>query len=175
MKNFLNARFALVCGMIALAAASRFLPHSPNFSPIMAMALFAGAYLSNKKLAYAIPLIAMFVTDIFLGFHSAMPAVYLSMGLSAFLGVKYLNKVNAFRVIGTSFAGALIFFVLTNLAVWMTSGMYAINLSGLVNCYAMAIPFFRDTLASNLICSGMFFGAFALAERFVPALAEARN
>ncbi len=155
--------------LIALAVASRFLPVPPNFSPIISLALFSGAYLTNKKLAYIVPIAAMLISDIFLGFHYDMFAVYGSFALIIYLGTA-MHKVNVKSVAFNSLSGSVLFFVITNFSVWVTSGMYPHNFSGLLTCYEMAIPFFRNTVASALIYSTVMFGTYELAVRYVPSL-----
>lgn len=155
--------------LIALAVASRFIPVPPNFSPIISLALFSGAYLTNKKLAYLVPMLAMLISDIFLGFHYDMFAVYGSFALIIYLGT-LIRKISFKSVLLNSLAGAVLFFVITNFSVWVTSGMYAHTFSGLLTCYEMAIPFFRYTVASALIYSTIMFGTYELFIKHIPEL-----
>lgn len=155
--------------LIILAVLSRFLPVPPNFSPIISLALFSGTYITNKKLAYIIPLTAMLISDTFLGFHYDMIAVYGSLALIIFLGSLF-KKVSVKNVVLGSLSGAILFFIITNFSVWITSGMYPHNFYGLVLCYEMAIPFFRNTTASAFIYSAIMFGTYELAAKYIPNL-----
>ncbi len=166
-------KLLVLTGFVVLAVLSRFLPVPPNFSPIMAIALFSGVYFTEKKLAYLLPMAAMLISDIFLGLHWDMFAVYASFAIIVALGSS-MKKIAVSSVVLNSLAGAVIFFIVTNLSVWMTSGMYSYNFAGLLSCYEMAVPFFRNTLASSLIYSAVMFGSYELATRYVPQLAVNR-
>ncbi len=171
-----NSKFVIVIALIAIAAASRFISlDMPNFSPIMAIALFGGAML-NRKLAYIVPIATMLLTDIYFGFHSSMFAVYGSFLLTVFMGQKFASKPNAKNVATTSVLAAVQFFLLTNLSVWAFSGMYTLDFAGLTSCFTMAVPFFRNTLASTMVFSAVLFGGFALASKAAlkPAVAEVK-
>ena len=134
--------------LIVLAVLSRFLPHPPNFSPIGALALFAGAFVVERKWALVIPLVALLVSDIFLGLHEMMLFVYLSYALIAGLGIG-LKNAGTFKLAGRAVFSSAIFFVVSNFGVWLMSGMYAKTWSGLVQCYVAAIPFIHYTLSAN--------------------------
>lgn len=151
----------LAITIILAAAVSRLLPHPANFAPIAGMALFGGAYLP-KKFAFLLPLAAMFISDIFLGFHSAMPWVYASFILTALIGIFLKNHKSYLNVFISSLSSSLLFYFLTNFGVWASGAMYPHTFSGLLNCYYMAIPFFRNTLLGDLFYSGIFFGGYAL-------------
>jgi hypothetical protein len=170
MKRFFNIRIAIVTIIILAAAFSRLIHHIPNFSPIMAIALFGAAYFENKFEAIIIPLIAMFLSDIFLGFHSTMPAVYLSFVLGSVIGFLLLKKVSVGRIVITSLLSSALFFIITNFAVWFLTDYYVSNFAGLTKCYTMAIPFFRNAILGDMLYCGIIFGSFALIERYVPSL-----
>lgn len=178
MTENTKARLWLITGLVFAAALLRLLPHPPNFTPLGALALFAGARYGRKSLAFLLPLAAMLLSDSIFqlttgwGFHSTLPVVYLALVLTVPVGFLIRRKgIGAGSVVGGSIVASSIFFVLTNLAVWATSGMYPLSLSGLVTCYVAAIPFFGNTLAGDLFFSGVLFGTFALAERRIPAFA----
>jgi len=172
MNNRFDVSFFIAAAFIILLIASRFLSLAPNFSPVMAVALFSGVFFANRKIALLIPITAMFVSDLFLGLHSTMIGVYLSFGLIALLGMQ-MKQVSVKSVLGNSLLGAIIFFVVTNFAVWV-AGWYGHTFAGLVVCYEMAIPFFRATLASSVLYSGLIFGGFYLAEKFTLTPAKAK-
>ena len=145
--------------IVLVAVLVRFLPHPANVAPIAAMALFGGAYL-NKKYAVILPLAAMLISDCFLGFHKVMPFVYGSFLLASIIGIGLKNKIKVKNVLGASLLSSLIFYVITNFGVWLTSGMYQMNLLGLIKCYVLAIPFFRNTLVGDLFYTVMMFGGY---------------
>lgn len=163
-----HARLIALLSAIAGAAALRLVPHPPNFSPIDAMALFSGAYLGRRWLAFAAPLAAMLISDSVLGFYSGFWMTYLAIALVVLLGSVVLKRVSALRVGGAAIASSVLFFLISNFGTWALSGMYELNATGLAACYIAAIPFFQNTLAGDLFYSGVLFGGFALAEHFVP-------
>ncbi len=160
-----NTNLFIVIALIAIAAFSRFFIGLPNFTPVLAIALFGGALIKNK-LAYVIPIVAMFITDAYFGFHSTMFAVYGSFLLAIWMGRKFVSKPNAKNVAVTSIASAVQFFIITNFFVWATSGIYTYDFAGLTACYTAAIPFFRNTLTSSMLFSVLMFGSYALANKY---------
>jgi hypothetical protein len=165
-----HTRLAALLLAILGAAALRLVPHPPNFSPIDAMALFSGAYVGRKWLAFAAPLGALLLSDLLLGFYPGMLFQYASVALIVVLGMVALPRVTVLRLGGAALASSVLFFAVTNFGVWLVSGMYALTLSGLAACYVAAIPFFQNTVAGDLFYAALLFGGFALAERFVPRL-----
>ena len=167
--------FALVLAILA-AAAMRVLPHPPNFSPIAAMALFGGAYLPKRALAFVAPFGALILSDLLLGgFYPGMNFVYLSFGLTVLIGWAVGKRKTALTIAGAAIASSVLFFVLTNFGMWLFSGFYPRTWEGLAACYVAAIPFFQNTVAGDLFFSALLFGGFALAERAVPSLRETRQ
>ena len=168
---------ALLIAIFA-AAALRLLPHPPNFSPIAAMALFGGAYLPKRALAFAAPFGALVISDALLGgFYPGMNFVYLSFGLTVLIGWAVARRRTPLTIAGAAVASSVLFFALTNFGMWLFSGFYPLTWQGLAACYVAAIPFFQNTLAGDLFFTALLFGGFALAERMVPAvrLTEARS
>jgi hypothetical protein len=165
-------RFAVLMVMILVATALRLIPHPPNFTPLTAMALFGGACFTDKRAAFLVPLTALFFSDLFLGFYTGMPVVYGAFALTVCLGFWLRHQRNASRVIGASIAGAMMFFILTNLGVWAFDALYPKTMGGLVDCYVMAIPFLGNTVLSSLLYSAMLFGGLALAESRFMGLRE---
>jgi hypothetical protein len=172
MKSEVNPRILTLAGMILAAALIRLLPHPPNFAPIAAMALFGGAYFSNKKLAFIIPLAALFLTDAIIGFHYLMSAVYVSFALIVLIGisVKTINYKNVFLA---SVSASVSFFMLTNLAEWALGVMYPKTAAGLAMCFTAAVPFFHYTLIGDLFFVSAMFGAFELFRLRFPVLSKA--
>jgi hypothetical protein len=167
-----KTRFIILAGMILVATASRLIPHPPNFTPVAALALFCGASFANKRVALLVPLAGLFLSDLVLGFYVLTPVVYGSFALIVCLGFWLRRQQTVWRIAGASVAGAVLFFVATNFAVWVFGGLYPKNGGGLADCFVAAIPFFRNTLVSDLLCSALFFGGLGLAEKRWPILAE---
>jgi hypothetical protein len=165
-----HARLLALLAAIAGAAALRLVPHPPNFSPIDAMALFSGAYLGRRALAFAAPLAALLLSHLVLGFYPGFWVQYLAVALVVLIGILALGKVSVLRVGGAALAASVIFFLVTNFGVWELGTMYPLTLEGLAACYVAAIPFFQNTLAGDLFYSALLFGGFALLEKAVPAL-----
>jgi len=171
----MNARILKLLAALLAAAALRLVPHPPNFTPIGAMALFSGAYLGRRgAVALVAPLGALFLSDLVLGFYRGMPTVYFSVALIVIIGWLALRRVSPIRVGGAAITSSVLFFVLTNFGMWLSSGFYPRTLAGLEACYIAAIPFFQNTVAGDLFYAAVLFGGFALLERTVPALRSQR-
>ncbi len=170
----ITPKFWILTLMIFAAAFVRLLPHPPNFAPIAAMALFGGAYFSKKWAAFLVPLAAMFITDLILGFHETMWAVYLSFGLIVVIGMTMLKTKKASNTFFASVISSVSFFIITNFGIWLSTSYYAKTGAGLAACYTAAIPFFHQTLLSDLFFVGVLFGAYHLAKQKLPQLAESK-
>lgn len=152
---------------ICCAAAFRLVPHAPNFTPIISIALFSGAYL-KKRVAYPVMFCVLFLSDAILGFYGPlMFFVYGSYALILFFGRLMRKNISIGTVIGSSLLGALFFFIISNFGVWALSSVYPKTLVGLSECYVMAIPFFRNMVVSTLLYSGLLFGFMFMRERAV--------
>ena len=165
-----HARLLALLAAVAAAAALRLVPHPPNFSPIDAMALFSGAYLGRRALAFAAPLAALLLSDLVLGFYAGMDFVYASVALVVLIGWALSGRRTPLRVGLAALAGAIAFFAVTNFGMWLFSGFYPLTIAGLEACYVAAIPFFQNTVAGDLFYAIILFGGFALAEHLVPRL-----
>jgi hypothetical protein len=174
MNAAMNARILTLISAILAAAALRLVPHPPNFSPIDAMALFSGAYLGRRGLAFVAPLGALLLSDLFLGFYHGMAFVYGTVALIVIIGWWLSSRRTPLRIGAAALASAALFFVLTNLGMWLFSGFYPRTVSGLEACSVAAIPFFQNTLAGDLFYTAVLFGGFALLERIVPQLRAGR-
>lgn len=159
-----RADLVLVAFLIALDVAARLLPHAPNFTPVAASALFAGCVLRHRSLALLVPVTAMLLSDLAIGFHDwrVMGVVYASLALPAAAGM--LMRRRRALVIPTMLSCSVLFFVATNFAVWVFSGMYAPNVAGLIQCYIAALPFFQYTMAGDLFWSAVLFGGAFLVQ-----------
>jgi hypothetical protein len=169
-----NSRVLLIIAIVASAALSRLIPHAPNLTPMTAVALFGGAYLADRKLAFVVPLGALLISDVLLGFYGAgeMLAVYFSSALEVGLGMWVSRNRSVLRVVSAALTGSLLFFTLTNFAVWAFGTIYPKTGGGLVECYIAALPFFRNTLAGDLLYTATLFGGYALLERKLLGLRE---
>ena len=171
--KFLTPKVLIVSGIILFAAIMRLVPHYPNFTPVAALALFGGAHFGKRWLAFLIPMAALLLSDLFLGFHGFMLPVYLSFALVVLMGTLMQKNIRVFNVIGGALSASILFFLITNFAVWMGSPFYPQNLAGLMQSYIAAIPFFHTTILGDLFYSSVFFGGYYLVERYYPALKQA--
>jgi hypothetical protein len=152
--------------IIILAALMRLLPHPANVAPIAAMALFGGVYL-DKKYALVVPLLALFISDIFLGFHQSMPYVYGSFILTGLIGMWLRRHKSVATVFAGTLASSMLFFLITNFGFWLAFSLYPKTFAGQMDAYLMALPFFRNTLIGDLLYVGLFFGSFELIKHFL--------
>ena len=143
--------------LILILAFARLIPHPPNFTPIIAVAIMSSYFFKNINLSLLILLIAMLISDLFIGFYENVIFVYVSLLLITFVFHKISNKINFKNLFICGFAGSLIFFVVSNFGVWALGSpgvhdiVYEKSLSGLIECYILAIPFFGNTFMSTLI------------------------
>lgn len=184
-NNKFNPKFGIIVLMILAAAATRFMPHPPNFTPIGGMALFAAAHFAKKYWAYLIPFITLWVSDLvmnnvvyaeyqtgFTWITSFAIFNFLAFGLIVLMGSKVLKKISLPKVIGASVTGSLIFFLITNFGAWFADpfNMYADNFAGLTTAIAAGLPLFWNTLAGDLVYVGVLFGGFELVRNVYPNL-----
>ncbi|MEX1997577.1 MAG: DUF6580 family putative transport protein [Candidatus Andersenbacteria bacterium] len=163
--------FLLMISLVIFSVAARVSEHIPNVAPIAALALVAGSMVS-VPLALALPLVAMFISDTMIGFDQIeiTVAVYSCFGLIALLGHLLHGSFRPWRTIGVTVISSVLFYLVTNAAVWWWSGMYARTLDGLILSYLYALPFFRNTLFGDMIFTFSLF----LAIQYVPGLLGAR-
>jgi len=147
-KNF-NSYYLPIC-LILVLSFTRLIPHPWNFTPILAASIFSGFYFKNFFLGLFVVIFSMFLGDLYLGFHSTMFFTYASLALAVAIGILIKNfKFSEILVSGLT--SSICFFVITNFGAWLTLEMYEKNLSGLINSYVLAIPFFHNTLISTLV------------------------
>lgn len=150
--------------LMGISIVSRIVPHIPNMTAVGALALFTGST-QTFKTSFIVTLGAMLVSDMILGFHPVMWATYGSFFITILLG-RWLKTRSNWKTIGfVTFLSSFQFFVLTNVAVWQTGLMYPKTLSGLLECYIMALPFFRNSLFGDFIYTAIFFGVFEIVKR----------
>lgn len=172
--------------MIAAAAMSRLLPHPLNFTPIGAMGLFGAAFFDKKWMGLVVPFAALFLTDIFVNnvvhtefyggkftlFTPAAWTIYAGFAAYFFIGKQaFSSKINGKNMVLAAVAGSLVFFLLTNFGSFLTDPMYPKTAAGLMSAYAMGLPFLGNTIAGDLVFSGVLFGAFYFLKKQVPQLA----
>ncbi len=159
----LSGSFVLALVLIVVAAVTRFIPHPFNFTAIGAIALFSGAVVKDKRLAFLIPISVLLFTDMILGFHFSMLPVYTCFAFTVFMGIFIKNKQNIFSIAFASLVSSLVFFLITNLPFWYWElGLYPMTISGTMESYKMAIPFFKNQLVGDLFYNSMLFGFFYL-------------
>lgn len=159
--------------LLLFALLARFLPHPPNFSPLAAIFLFGGVYLSRGT-GLLVPLLALFISDLFLGFYGAvMFFVYGSFLAIGVMSWWLRQRKTARNVVAVSLTASFLFFLVTNFGVWLATPMYSQDLSGLIACYTAALPFFRNTILGDLFYTGVLFGLYetakAIGVRYLPA------
>lgn len=159
----------LIICLIGFGVVSRFLPHPSNFTPVVGIAIFASYYFGLRYSTVAV-LAIMLLSDIFIGFYhwEMMAVVYGSMLAASAIG-SLTTKPTAVNVFMKTLGSSLLFYLVTNWAVWQFGTMYEKSLSGLMQSYMMAIPFFKNSLAGDIFYTSVLFGAVYLAT-FYPVL-----
>jgi len=159
----------IAIGLILAAVILRLVPHPWNFSPLLALALFSGAHLRTKTGA-GILLGILFLSDLLLGFHALMPLTWGCFILVLFLGRRLRGAGFSPKVFAYTLAGSVLFYLITNFGVFLFTSLYPKSWAGLAECYRMALPFFRNALAGDLVYAFTIFGVYHAA---VPRLARA--
>ena len=145
--------------LILILALSRLIPHPMNFTPVIAVAIMSGYFFKNIYLSFATLIVSMLIADLFLGFYENMVFVYLALLLISFAFYKLSKKINFKNLFIYGFAGSVIFFIISNFGVWalgspsLSNLPYDRTLSGLIECYIFAIPFFPNTFLSTVVFS----------------------
>ncbi len=166
----------MILGLVAFAIFVRLAFHLPNATPITALALVSSLYI-GRRWAVIVPLVALFLSDLLIGFYDwrVMLAVYgsfASIGVASMLLRKYPTKlVGAGLTLGSS----LFFFLTTNFAVWAFSPWYAKSVAGLLYCYTLGLPFYRDMVLGDMIYVPLLMGVFAYGHVAAPYLRATRR
>tara|TARA_B100000575_G_C22889289_1_gene517630 strand:- start:187 stop:744 length:558 start_codon:yes stop_codon:yes gene_type:complete len=162
--------FYFILGIILLASFSRLIPHYPNFTPVIAIALFGGRFFNDRVLAILLPLLILWSSDLvlnnfifnyyesFIFFYPGFFWQYLPVICITLIGRYSLKKISVLRLLGVSISSSLIFYVVSNFGVFTSSSIYTKDLSGLILCYTAALPFFYGTLSSTVIYTFSLFG-----------------
>ena len=161
MKNKFDRIQKIVLLIIIFGVICRLIPHPPNFSPVTAIALFGGLNFSDKRIAFSIPLIVLFLSDLILGISVINLFVYTGFSIIVFLGTK-IKSIKFGNIILSSF----IFFLISNFGVWIIG--YPKNIEGLILCYTMAIPFFGYSIAGDLFFGYLFKFSFGKITSILP-------
>ncbi len=162
MKKYLDSTL-LFLFLAVFGVCARLLPHPANVAPIAALALFGALYLP-RRVGIVLPLLAMMTSDFFIGFYQwqIMLAVYASFIAIGCVGLFIREKKNFLKISTTVFSGSILFFLVTNFAVWEFGSMYPKNFQGLIESYTMALPFFRNTLLGDIFYSVLLIGGFEM-------------
>ena len=135
-------------GILLILCASRFIPHPPNFTSLIAIAFYIPLLL-GKRFIFS-TLICFIFTDLIIGLHSTIFFTWSSVLVIGFLSKFYNGKGNITKRLGGALTGSFIFFIISNFGVW-TLGGYGYTLNSVLECYTMALPFFGYTLISTLL------------------------
>lgn len=171
MSNKIQIQYSVLIAIIFLAAMTRLIPHFQNFSPVCAVALFGAAHFDNRWKALIIPILATFLSDIFIArfIHTNHPFLYIgiewqyiSYFLIVMVGFILFKKVTASRVAIGILASTAIFYLVTNIGCWPGNPIYSQDFNGFMTCMAAGLPFVKGTLMSNLFYTLLLFGGYAL-------------
>ena len=145
-------------GIFLALAASRFIPHPPNFTSLLALSFYVPALLGVRYIPALV--LSFLITDIFIGFHSTFLFTWGSVVVIGLFARRFNETI--LRRISGALIGAVIFFIISNFGVWAFSPMYAKTLTGFVQCYSLALPFYGTSLMGDLVYSTILFGAYQL-------------
>jgi hypothetical protein len=181
-NKIIDKRFWFLTLLIMATASSRCIPHMPNFSPLCALCIFGGAHFKNKYVAIVMPLLSVWLSDLFLNnviynaqsftlFYSGWYWQYGTYTLLAMFSFLWLRKnANPRFVFGSSLLATALFFLITNFGCWIGNMFYAQNMSGLLTCYVAGFPFLKNALVGDLVFSLILFGGFYFASKRIPQL-----
>ncbi|MCW2920513.1 MAG: hypothetical protein JWL76_387 [Thermoleophilia bacterium] len=155
--------------LVVVGVLLRLAPHPWNMTPVGASALFAGARLP-LPVAIAVPVGTLAISDLLIGMHSLWWVTWGTVAITVVFGTVLRERTGPLAIGTVTVAGSLLFFLTTNVAVWVQGGMYPKTIGGLVECFVAAVPFFQNSLVGDLLWSGVLFGGWALATRVVPML-----
>jgi len=176
MKKLFSSPLVLIVCLVVVAAILRLLTnylHIWNFTPIIAMALFSGATIRDKKLAFIVPMSAIILTDAILGFYQGIFVTYFALILITAFGFLLQNKIKVIPVLLGSLGASLIFYLVTNFALIYPTTLYPHTLDGVIDSYTLAIPFFKTAIAGDLIYTCLLFGSYAVLRKTVLTTSKA--
>ncbi len=176
MKSQMHTRLFFLTALILLSAFGRIIPHPYNMSPIAAMGLLGSAYFSRKWMAFAIPFLGTWLSDLFINnvvyanlfteftwFYAGSEWIYGSYALIIMMGMFLFSTVSISRIMSGSILATTIFFLTTNFGAWLGNPLYPQSIEGLMMSYAAGLPFLQGSFFGDLFYSGILFGGFALA------------
>jgi len=155
---------AFIYGLIVFTVLSRLFPHPLNFSSVGGLALFAGAFMPLRS-AWIAPIFTLLITDAVTGFYDpvVMIFVYISFICSTLIGHYILHKQRSVLRLGSSaFISAYVFYMVSNFGFWLVGNYYPLTIDGLITCYVRAIPYFKHTLAGDVLYTFLLFGCYEL-------------
>jgi hypothetical protein len=153
MSKKITAENIIFVLLLGISIASRFVMHSWNFTAVLAASFaFAFVFKDSKTKAILLPVLAMLISDLVIGFHSTMNFVYLGLGLALvpFFIFRKSNDKILIRLTAI-LSGSLIFFIVSNFGVWLIDGMYPMTMAGLIQCFDMGIPFYKNQLMADVL------------------------
>ncbi len=152
-------------GMVILGACARLVPHPWNFTPIMAIGLFAGSQGRKTSTGVLATLSALVLSDAVLGFYPGFWYVYGAALIPALLGRLIRNRGGVGVVAAAAFASSFSFFLITNFMFWATDRLYPLTIGGLSECYLAGIPFYRNQVLGDAVYTVAIFGGYAILNR----------
>ena len=155
--------------LVLVGAGSRLLHLPPNIAAVTGVTIFAGVAIRNIWLALVVPIAAMALADVLLGWYNEAIFTYVGMAAGVFLARGLLHPLTPLRLIGTTFLASLVFFVLSNLGVFV-SGYYGYSLEGLIACYVAAIPFWQNSLIADFTSTALVFAIYLALTRAIPSI-----
>tara|TARA_B100000029_G_scaffold90547_1_gene80339 strand:- start:39 stop:599 length:561 start_codon:yes stop_codon:yes gene_type:complete len=171
----MNKKIILILSLLIIGVVGRLVPHPPNVTPIIAIALLAAHAFKNKWIAILIPLTGMWISDLiinnylyagyydkFVFFSNGSLWIYGAILLAVLIGKVLIRNIKLSTVFLSSFSASFFFFIITNFGVWLSNMMYPKSLLGLIECYTLAIPFFGNALIGDLIYSVALFTSYSL-------------
>lgn len=165
----MNSRMQGIVATVLIVGAvlSRLIPHPMNVAPITALALFGGVYF-DKRIAPVLPLLALLVSDYFIGFYEGIEFTYLAFIISVFAGMWLKSRKTVPMTLGVTIGSSVVFFIVSNFGVWFSGLIYPKTFNGLIECYTLALPFFRNSLFGDLLYVAVMFGVYELVLKYVP-------
>lgn len=166
MAKFDHQDYIVAGALLVFAVLMRVLPHLPNFSPMIAIAVVSGYYFRGHIMAWMIPLLAVCISDTWLGFYSIMPVVWMTYVVIAIATRRIMRRDGFGYSLVASIGAASLFFIVTNLAVWIEGALYLRTLGGLIDCFVAALPFFRASLMSTIYYTLVLFAIGRIAKSY---------
>ena len=171
----LKKNYLIVMPLVFIMIFSRFITVIPNFTPLISLILFIPLVLKDKKLAMILIIIAQLFADFFIGFYDTMLFVYGTYILVALFAFKYMIAINFYKVLSSSVAASIVFYITTNFGVWFAMDLYPATTSGLIACYIAGIPFLKSMTLSTVIFSTTLFVLFKVVKKLRPDFTYQNN